>query len=127
MLVLMIAVVALAALRCWRTLLVAVLALGLNVVVVAPVFTGHQASAAPGSPSLTIAHLNLQSRIGDLPGIHRWLETKPADIVVFLHATEPTAELAAPTGVRSVPDDLPGVRRRQQQRTAASSGPDRPR
>jgi endonuclease/exonuclease/phosphatase (EEP) superfamily protein YafD len=90
-LVLTIAVVALAVLRCWRTLLVAVLALGLNAVVVAPVFTGHQASAAPGSPSLTIAHLNLQSRIGDLPGIHRWLETRPADIIVFLHTAEPTA------------------------------------
>jgi endonuclease/exonuclease/phosphatase (EEP) superfamily protein YafD len=91
LLVLTIAVVALVALRCWRTLLVAVLALGLNAVVVAPVFTGHQASPAAGSPSLTIAHLNLQSRIGDLPGIHRWLETKPADIVVFLHTAEPTA------------------------------------
>ena len=94
-LVLVLAVVALAALRCWRTLLVAILALGLNVAVVAPVFTGHQAAAAPGSPTLTLAHLNLQSRIGDLPGIHRWLLTRPADIVVFLHTAEPTANSLA--------------------------------
>jgi endonuclease/exonuclease/phosphatase (EEP) superfamily protein YafD len=94
-LVLTLAVVVLAALRCWRTLVVAVLALGLNVVVVAPVFTGHQATAAAGSPSLTIAHLNLQSRIGDLAGIHRWLESKPADVIVFLHTAGPTANSLA--------------------------------
>jgi endonuclease/exonuclease/phosphatase (EEP) superfamily protein YafD len=90
-LLLVIAVVALAALRCWKTLPVAVAALALNAFVIAPVFTGSQAAAAPGSPSLTIAHLNLQSRSGDLPAIHRWLETRPADIVVFLHTAEPTA------------------------------------
>jgi endonuclease/exonuclease/phosphatase (EEP) superfamily protein YafD len=94
-LVLTIAVLALAALRCWRTLLVAVLALGLNVVVVAPVFTGQQAAPAHGSPALTLAHLNLQSRIGDLPGIHRWLLSRPADIIVFLHTAEPTANSLA--------------------------------
>ena len=90
-LVLAIAVVALAVLRCWRTLPIAVIALALNVVVVAPVFTRHQATARSGSPTLTIAHLNLQSRIGDLSAMDRWLDTKPADIVVLLHTTEPTA------------------------------------
>ena len=122
MLVLTIAVVALAALRCWRTLLVAVLALGLNVVVVAPVFTGHQAAAAPGSPSLTIAHLNLQSRIGDLPGIHRWLETKPADIIVFLHTAEPTANSLA-DGVGPYRMIYPVVRRPQQPTAGRVYGP----
>ena len=77
--------VALAALRCWKTLAVAVVALALNVSQVAPVFIGHQAAARPGSPTLTIAHLNLQSRIGDLPAMDQWLATRPADIVVFLH------------------------------------------
>ena len=94
-LLLAIGVVVLAALRCWRTLPVAVLALALNVVVVAPVFTGHQATAATGSPTLTIAHLNLQSRSGNLDDIHRWLESKPADIIVFLHTAEPTANSLA--------------------------------
>jgi endonuclease/exonuclease/phosphatase (EEP) superfamily protein YafD len=94
-LVLLIAVVALAALRCWRMLPVALVALVLNVVVVAPVFTGHQAAAAVGSPTLTIAHLNLQSRSGNLDEIHQWLESKPADIVVFLHTAEPTANSLA--------------------------------
>jgi endonuclease/exonuclease/phosphatase (EEP) superfamily protein YafD len=94
-LVLLIAVVVLAVLRCWRTLPVAVLALALNAVVVAPVFTGHQAAAEAGSPTLTIAHLNLQSRIGNLDEIHQWLESKPADIIVFLHTAEPTANSLA--------------------------------
>jgi endonuclease/exonuclease/phosphatase (EEP) superfamily protein YafD len=90
-LILIIAVVVLAALRCWRTLVVAIVALALNAVVVAPVFTGHQRPAAVASPLLTIAHLNLQSRPGDLPGIHRWLESSPADIIVFLHTATRTA------------------------------------
>jgi endonuclease/exonuclease/phosphatase (EEP) superfamily protein YafD len=98
-LVLLVGIVALAALRCWRTLPIAVLALALNAVVVAPVFTGHQAPAAKGSPFLTIAHLNLQSRTGDLPAIHSWLETTPADIVVFLHtAGRTTASLRGGVG-----------------------------
>jgi hypothetical protein len=89
--VLAIAVVALAALRCWKTLAVAVVALALNVSQVAPVFISHQAAARVGSPTLTIAHLNLQSRIGDLPAMDQWLATRPADIVVFLHTAGATA------------------------------------
>ncbi len=90
-LILALAAVALAVLRCWKTLVVAVLALALNAVLVAPVITGHQAAARPGSPTLTLAHLNLQSRVGDLPGLDRWLTTRPADIIVLLHTTVPTA------------------------------------
>ena len=84
-LVLGVGVVALAALRCWKTLAVAVLALALNASQVAPVFLDHQAAARPGSPTITIAHLNLQTRVGDLAAMDRWLATHPADIVVFLH------------------------------------------
>ena len=91
-LVLAIAVVALAVLRCWKTLVVALLALALNATQVAPVFVGHQAAARPGSPVLTIAHLNLQSRIGDLPAMDQWLATRPADVVVFLHTATATAK-----------------------------------
>jgi endonuclease/exonuclease/phosphatase (EEP) superfamily protein YafD len=96
----MVAVVALAALRCWRTLIVAVLALGLNAALVAPVFTGQQRAARPHSPTLTIAHLNLQSRTGNIPQMQAWLETKPADLVVLLHAGAGTAtDLRAGVGV----------------------------
>ena len=99
MLVLLVAVVLLAALRCWKTLAIAVLALVLNLVQVAPVFTGHQAAARPGSPRLTIAHLNLQSRGGDLPAMQAWLASNPADIVVLLHCTGATARfLSAGSG-----------------------------
>jgi hypothetical protein len=91
-LVLGVGVIALAALRCWKTLAVAVLALLLNASQVAPVFIGHQVAARPGSPTLTIAHLNLQSSTGDLPAMDQWLATRPADIVVFLHTTGPTAD-----------------------------------
>jgi endonuclease/exonuclease/phosphatase (EEP) superfamily protein YafD len=91
-LILIVGVVALTVLRCWKMLGVAVVALALNAIVVAPVFTDHQAHAAAGSPVLTLAHLNLQSRPGDLPAIHRWLESNPADIVVFLHTAGKTAE-----------------------------------
>ncbi len=90
--VLLAAVVALAALRCWRTLIIAVIALGLNVVQVLPVYTGHQAAPLRGSPTLTLAHLNLQSRVGDLPAMHDWLETAPADVIVLLHTATPTAD-----------------------------------
>jgi len=90
-LVLGVGALALAVLRCWKTLAVAVLALLLNLGQVAPVFIGHQASARPGSPTLTIAHLNLQSRTGDLPAMDQWLASRPADIVVFLHTTGSTA------------------------------------
>jgi len=90
-LVLAIAVVTLAVLRCWRSLAVAVVALALNVVVVAPVFTQHQAAPRSGSPTLTIAHLNLQSRTGDLAAMDRWLDSGPADVVVLLHTTDRTA------------------------------------
>ncbi len=76
-LVLGVGVIALAVLRCWKTLAVAVLALLLNASQVAPVFIGHQAAARPGSPTLTIAHLNLQSSTGDLPAMDRWLEHPP--------------------------------------------------
>jgi len=97
-LVLGVGVVSLAALRCWRTLVVAIVALALNVVVVAPVFLHHQAPARAGSPTLTVAHLNLQSRVGDLAAMDRWLATRPADIIVLLHSAEPTAKHLA-TGV----------------------------
>ena len=90
-LVLAIAVLALAVLRCWKTMALAVVALALNVSQVAPVYVGHQAAARPGSPTLTIAHLNLQSRVGDLPAMDRWLGARPADIVVFLHTAGATA------------------------------------
>jgi endonuclease/exonuclease/phosphatase (EEP) superfamily protein YafD len=90
-LVLGVGVLALAALRCWKILAVAVLALLLNVGQVAPVYIDHQAAARPGSPTLSIAHLNLQSRVGDLAAMDQWLATHPADIVVFLHTTAPTA------------------------------------
>lgn len=90
-LVLAAVLVPLALLRCWKTLLLAVLALALNVTQVAPVFLRHPAPARPGSPTVTIAHLNLQSRIGDLPAIDAWLATRPADIIVFLHTATPTA------------------------------------
>jgi endonuclease/exonuclease/phosphatase (EEP) superfamily protein YafD len=90
-LTLLVAVLSLAALRCWKTLPVALLALLLNVTQVAPVVMGHQPAARPGSATLTIAHLNLQSRVGDLVAIDRWLTSRPADVIVFLHTAEPTA------------------------------------
>ncbi len=106
-LVLTIAVVALAALRCWRTLIVAVLALGLNVGLVAPVFTGHQARRRPGSPTLTIAHLNLQSRTGDLPAMDQWLGPSPPTSWCF--CTRPGPHRRRPARrAQAVPDDLPG-------------------
>jgi endonuclease/exonuclease/phosphatase (EEP) superfamily protein YafD len=85
-LILAVALVPLAILRCWRTLLIAVIALALNAAQVAPVFTDHQPAARAGSPTFTIAHLNLQSRKGNLVEMRRWLETNPADVFVLLHA-----------------------------------------
>jgi endonuclease/exonuclease/phosphatase (EEP) superfamily protein YafD len=82
--VLLVAVVALAILRIWWILPVAILSLALNATQVAPVYTHHQPLTAVNSPTLTIAHLNLQSNRGDLPGIINWLGGRPADIVVIL-------------------------------------------
>ncbi len=78
------AVVMAIALRCWKILPVAVLALALNAWQVAPVLREHQPAAAAGSPTLSIAHLNLQSSKGDIPAINTWLAGHPADIVVVL-------------------------------------------
>jgi len=77
------AAVALALLRCWRVLAVAVIALALNVGQVAPVYTDHQPDALADSPTLSIAHVNLQSSMGDIPAITDWLTGHPADVVVI--------------------------------------------
>jgi endonuclease/exonuclease/phosphatase (EEP) superfamily protein YafD len=90
--VLAVGVVSLAVLRCWKTLIIAVIALGLNLAQVAPLYTSHQAAARPGSPTLTLAHLNLQSREGNIGAMRSWLETTPADVVVFLHSATGTAD-----------------------------------
>jgi endonuclease/exonuclease/phosphatase (EEP) superfamily protein YafD len=82
--VLVAAVLALVALRVWWILPIAMLSLALNVTQVAPVYLRHQPKPAADSPTLTIAHLNLQSNRGDVPGMISWLGGHPADIVVIL-------------------------------------------
>jgi endonuclease/exonuclease/phosphatase (EEP) superfamily protein YafD len=78
-----VAVVLAAALRCWKTLPIAVVALALNVWQVAPVYTQHQPTPA-GPARLSIAHINLQSSKGDVGAMKEWLAGRPADIVVVL-------------------------------------------
>ena len=82
--VLLVAAIALVILRIWWILPVAIMSLALNATQVAPVYTQNQPMAATDSPTLTIAHLNLQSNRGDVPGIINWLGGHPADIVVVL-------------------------------------------
>ena len=65
------------ALRCWKILPIAVLALALNAWQVAPVYRDHQPAAGAGSPTLSIAHLNLQSSKGDIPALVGWLDRAP--------------------------------------------------
>ena len=97
-LVLAVAIVALAALRAWWLLPVAAICLVLNVVAVAPVYTGHAPAAADGSPTLTIAHLNMQSNHANLNDMQRWLAGHPADIIVVLD-TRPEIATAFADGV----------------------------
>ena len=97
-LVLAAAVVALAVLRLWWLVPVAVIGLALNVTQVAPVYTGHQPAARADSPTLTVAHLNLQSNTADVPGMTQWLHGRPADIVVVL-STQPDLAIALHDGV----------------------------
>ena len=80
------------ALRCWPVLAVALVALALNLGQVAPVYTRHQLAAANGSPTLTVAHLNLQSRQADVPALRSWLDGHPADVVVVLDTTRNLAD-----------------------------------
>jgi len=78
-----IAVLMAMALRCWKTLPIALVALALNVWQVAPVYRDHQ-PAPVGPARLTIAHINLQSSRGNVGEMKRWLAGHPADIVVVL-------------------------------------------
>ena len=96
--VLAVAVVVLLALRVWWVLPIALVSLALNVAQVAPVYTRHQPAAAAGSPTLTIAHINMQSNVADIPAMTRWLEGHPADIVVVLD-TKPDVANAFYAGV----------------------------
>ena len=91
--------VALGGLRRPRLALMALVALGLNGWLVAPVITGNRPAPEPGSATLSIAHLNLQGHVRDGAAIRDWLRSRPADVVVLLDIGRPLAvELAADPG-----------------------------
>jgi endonuclease/exonuclease/phosphatase (EEP) superfamily protein YafD len=78
------AAIGLALLRYPRMLVVAVVALAINLGQVAPVYLRHQPAVAADSATLTIAHINLQSSMGDVSAILDWVAGHPADVVVIL-------------------------------------------
>ncbi|MEI8154523.1 MAG: endonuclease/exonuclease/phosphatase family protein, partial [Hyphomicrobiales bacterium] len=84
--------IALAAFRRWRILVITVFALMLNVGQVAPLFVATAPDPITGSPTLSIAHLNLQSRKGSTSAIVDWLAAKPADVVVIFDTPRSLAD-----------------------------------
>jgi len=82
--------------------IVAVLCIGLNGVVVVRTLATDARVARKGAPTLTIGHLNAQTRSIDVVGLGRYLSTTQPDIFVVL---DPTQDDAA-----SLADSVPGYR-----------------
>src|SRR5438093_7776944 len=71
----------------WATGL-ALLALGINGIVVLPLYTGDQPRPA-GSDRLLVAHVNMQGLDGDVAAFRRVVRRRRPDVIVVLEAPEP--------------------------------------
>lgn len=81
------------ALRARPPAVLATAALAVNVLVIAPLYTGDQPKAQSGA-RLVIGHVNMQGRDGDLTKLERVLRARRPDVVVVLEAPQAWGRLA---------------------------------